>query len=33
MFIYIGYSFLGGFVVMLIGAVWNTIIGKKVMKY
>lgn len=33
MFLYIGYSFLGGFAVMLLTALWNTMIGKFLMKY
>ncbi|CAK67068.1 unnamed protein product (macronuclear) [Paramecium tetraurelia] len=33
MFVYIGLSFLGGFGIMLLTAVWNTMIGKFLMKY
>ncbi|CAD8125126.1 unnamed protein product [Paramecium sonneborni] len=33
MFVYIGLSFLGGFGIMLLTAIWNTLIGKFLMKY
>ncbi|CAD8105461.1 unnamed protein product [Paramecium primaurelia] len=33
MFVYIGLSFLGGFGIMILTAVWNTLIGKFLMKY